>query len=156
MIDPDVSRLTKLINKTRESLPEPYIFDLTRAPHIRDRLLECPVELRRGPIFVPFKGSPVMQGGQFIFRKPRKGLIPHLDGYYSRKFKEVVRHLELPEDLRISDMRSGGITEAQSIADPKSLQHAAQHTRMSTTDIYTRDRSAAANNVIELRANSRF
>jgi hypothetical protein len=60
--------------------------------------------------------------------------------------------LELPDELRISDARSGGITEAKALVDPKTLSHAAQHTQLSTTDLYTRDRSGSANKVIALRA----
>ncbi|MDG3089212.1 hypothetical protein P7F88_25450 [Vibrio hannami] len=70
----------------------------------------------------------------------------------SKRFKTVVRALELPDHLQIRDSRSGGITEAKGIVHPTVLQHAAQHQNGSTTDRYIRDRSASANQVIELRA----
>jgi hypothetical protein len=47
-----------------------------------------------------------------------------------------VRDLGLPEELQIRDTRSGGITEAKTLVDPYTLQHAAQHTQGTTTDIY--------------------
>jgi hypothetical protein len=63
-----------------------------------------------------------------------------------------VRDLGLPEELQIRDTRSGGITEAKTLVDPYTLQHAAQHTQGTTTDIYARDRSGATNNVVRIRS----
>ncbi len=77
---------------------------------------------------------------------------PPRGDYFSRNFKKIIRALNLPDDLQIRDTRSGGITEAQHLVDPKTLSHAAQHTHQSTTDIYTRDKSGAANNVVKIRS----
>jgi len=57
----------------------------------------------------------------------------------------------LPEELQIRDSRAGGITEAKDLVGTRTLQHAAQHTQSSTTDIYVRGRSDAANKVVQLR-----
>lgn len=133
MISADVTRLTKVISKTRDSMTEAYDWDLTAVPEIRQRLLAIPKERRTGPVIVG-----------------RDGLPPKSD-YVTKAFKRIVRDLELPEELQIRDSRSGGITEAKSLVDPYTLQHAAQHTQQSTTDIYARGRSDAANKVVQLR-----
>jgi hypothetical protein len=134
MFDADLTTFSKVISKTRKSLPDPYDFDLTNTPDIRRRLLEISKEQRTGPVIVMKNGRPPKNGG------------------ITRNFKKIVRDLKLPEALQIRDTRSGGITEAKSLVDPKTLQHAAQHTQGTTTDIYTRDRSGAANNVVKMRA----
>jgi hypothetical protein len=133
LFDADLVRFTKVISKTRDSLPEPYTFDLSNTPDIRRRLAEVPGQNRTGPVIVLPNGQP-----------PKNGVI-------TRTFKTIVRDLKLPEELQIRDTRSGAITEAKGLADPHSLQHAAQHTQSTTTDIYIRDRSGAANNVVRLR-----
>lgn len=133
MISADVTRLSKVISKTRESMPEAYDWDLTAVPDIRRRLMEIPKERRTGPVIVA-----------------QDGLPPKSD-YLTKLFKRIVRDLDLPEELQIRDSRSGGITEAKSLVDPYTLQHAAQHTQQSTTDIYARGRSEAANKVVQLR-----
>lgn len=130
----DLTTFSKVISKTRKSLPDPYDFDLTNTPDIRRRLLEIPKEQRTGPVIVMANGRPPKNGG------------------LTRNFKKIVRDLKLPDELQIRDTRSGGITEAKTLVDPKTLQHAAQHTQGTTTDIYTRDRSGAANNVVAIRA----
>jgi len=145
MFDRDLTHFTKVITKTRKSLTEPYIFDLMNTPDIRQRLMDIPKEQRAGPIIVLPNGRP-----------PKNGVL-------SRGFKEALRNVNdqrtieakplFPDDLQIRDTRSGGITEAKSLVDPTTLQHAAQHTQGSTTAIYTRDRSGSANNVVQLRMN---
>lgn len=132
MISPDVTRLTKVISKTRDSMPEPYEFDLTAVPDIRRRLMD--MEARTGPLIVT-----------------QDGLPPKSD-YVTKLFKRIVRDLGLPDELQIRDSRSGGITEAKSLVDPYTLQHAAQHSQQSTTDIYARGRSDAANKVVQMRS----
>lgn len=131
MFDPALTRFEKVISKTRDSLPEPYVFDLTNTPDIRRRLMA--IERRAGPVIVMQNGMP-----------PKEGVI-------TRNFKRIVRALGLPENLQIRDARSGGITEAKSLVDPYSLRDAAQHTQGTTTDIYVRGRSDSANNVVKIR-----
>ncbi|NRB18354.1 MAG: hypothetical protein HRU33_12490 [Rhodobacteraceae bacterium] len=134
MFDSDLTTFSKVISKTRDSMPDPYSFDLTNTPDIRRRLSEIPRDQRAGPVIVLKNGRP-----------PKNHVI-------TRTFKAIVRDLGLPEELQIRDTRSGGITEAKTLVDPYTLQHAAQHTQGTTTDIYARDRSGAANNVVRLRS----
>lgn len=134
MFDAPLQSFTKVISKTRRSMPEPYTFDLT--PDIRTRLQA--IQRRAGPVIILKKtGVP-----------PRAGVV-------SRGFKELVRDLKLPDDLRMADSRAGGITEAKSLVDPYTLRDAAQHTQSSTTDRYVRDRSTAANKVVQMRQKGR-
>lgn len=134
MVAPDMSAITKQISKTRDSMPEPYLFDMTHLPDLRARLLAIPKERRTGPVIVAADGLP-----------PKKGMV-------GKWFKQIVRHLELPEELQVRDSRSGGISEAKSMVDPYTLQHAAQHQNQNTTDRYARGRSESANKVIEMRS----
>jgi hypothetical protein len=135
MIDKDVTRFRKVISKTKRSLPEEMEFNLTLTPNIRARLLEVPKAHRTGPVIIlPMTGRPPKNSG------------------ITRNFKALVRACNLPEYLRVSDCRSGGVTEAKNLAaDPYALREAAQHTQMSTTDIYARDKSQGINRVLELR-----
>lgn len=133
-ISPDAMTISKQISKTRDSLPEPYHFDLTHLPDLRERILATPKDKRTGPLIVDHTGLPPKQGMQ------------------AKRFKAIIRHLEMDDKLQIRDSRAGGITEAKAMVDPKTLQHAAQHQNQNTTDIYTRDRSVSANKVIEMRA----
>lgn len=133
MFERDLSAFTKVINKTADSLSEPYTFDLTLLPDIRRRLMAC----RRadGPVIVNSSGIP-----------PANYLI-------SRQFKAIVRDREdLSSDLRIADARSGGSTEARDLVDGFTLRDAMQHTQITTTDRYVRGRSARANQVVAARA----
>ncbi|KJZ25047.1 hypothetical protein [Tritonibacter mobilis] len=144
MFDREVTQFTKVISKTRKSLTEPYTFTLEHTPDIRRRLLAIPRDQRTGPVITLANGKP-----------PKNGVL-------SRGFKEILRAVNksraksglepFPDELQIRDTRAGGITEAKSLVDPTTLQHAAQHTQGNTTAIYTRDRSGAANNVVEIRA----
>lgn len=135
MIDSDVTSFTKVISKTRDSMTEPYTFDLTATHEIRRRLLAVPKEKRVGPVIVLKDGS-----------------VPK-DTVLVNRFRRVVNDIEgIPNNLRISDARSGGITEAKQFVDPYLLRDAAQHTQVTTTDIYARGRSDGANKVVRLRA----
>ncbi|MEP0155028.1 hypothetical protein [Pseudophaeobacter sp.] len=131
--DTNLTTFTKVISKTRDSLPEPYTFDLANTSDIRDRLAKVPQQHRTGPVIVLSTGKP-----------PKNSVI-------TRMFKSIVRDLGLPEELHIRDTLSGAITEAKGLADPHSLQYAAQHTQSTTTDIYIRDRSGAASKIVRLR-----
>lgn len=134
MISPDAMRIVKQISKTRDSMPEPYTFDLTHLPDLRRRILATPTDKRTGPLIVDHTGLP-----------PKQGMV-------AKRFKKIVRDLGMDGELQIRDGRAGGITEAKAMVDPTSLQHAAQHQNQHTTDRYTRDRSGSANTVIEMRS----
>jgi hypothetical protein len=134
MFDADLSSFEKVISKTRDSLTEPYQFDLTCVPEIRRRLALTAPQDRVGPVIVIPDGR----------TPPKRGVV-------SRRFKVALRACKLPDDLRISDTRSGGITEAKSLVDPYQLRDAAQHTQITTTNGYVRGRSESANKVVQLR-----
>lgn len=134
MITADCTKVTKQISKTRNSLPDPYTFDLTHLPELRARIRSIQMEKRTGPLIVDSTGLP-----------PKKGMM-------AKRFKAIVRHLDLDDALQIRDARPGGITEAKAMVDPYTLQHAAQHQNQHTTDRYARDRSGSANTVIEMRS----
>lgn len=131
MFTPDLNQFSKVISKTAASNPDPYHFDVI--PEVRRRLLQKPKNQRVGPVIVMPDGLP-----------PKHDII-------TKRFKTIVRHLELSDDLQIRDNRAGGITEAKSVADPFMLRDAAQHTQISTTDRYVRGRSDAANKVVQMR-----
>lgn len=131
MFTPDLKSFTKQISKTRDSLPEPYTWDVVS--EIRQRLAQTPAECRVGPVITLPHGRPPM------------------NGQVSKGFKRIVRALKLPDELRLADGRAGGITEAKSMVDPYMLRDAAQHTQITTTDRYVRNRSDAANKVVQMR-----
>ena len=133
----DLTYFEKVISKTEDSLPEAYRFDLTATPDIRRRLMAIPHDKRTGPVIVLPDGTP-----------PKDGVI-------TRAFKAHVRSLGLDPRLQIRDARSGGATEAKSLADPFALRDAMQHTQISTTDIYLRGRSDSANKVVSIRQAAR-
>ncbi|WP_120636073.1 hypothetical protein [Ruegeria sp. EL01] len=138
MIASDVSSFEKVISKTAKSLPEPYTFDLNDVPDIRRRLLSIPEAERVGPVIKMDDGLP-----------PRSEKL-------TKQFKAIVRdHPDLSDELRLSDNRSGGITESKDLVEPMTLRDAAQHKMVSTTDRYVRARSAAANKVVSLRQKNR-
>ena len=110
MFNPSLASFTKVISKTARSMPEPYEFDVI--PSIQNRLLKTPEEKRVGPVILGVDGFP-----------PKSDLM-------TRRFKIIVRHLDLPDSLRIADARAGGITEAKALVDPYTLRDAAQHTQL--------------------------
>jgi hypothetical protein len=142
MFDQNLTKFSKVISKTRKSLPEPYTFDLTNVPALRERLLKIPKEKRVGPVIIVKSGRPPSENA---VTNGFKRVLRHL------MKDEANAHLNLTDGLRMSDARSGGITEAKSLVDPMMLRDAAQHTQISTTDRYVRGRSDAANNVVAIR-----
>lgn len=135
MFDPGLVYLEKVISKTAKSMPEAYRWDLRNIPELRRRLMAVPQEQRIGPVIVMEDGLP-----------PRSSRL-------TKQFKFIVRSIpDVPDDLRISDYRSGAITEARGLVDPMTLRNAAQHTQISTTDIYVRGRSDDADKVVVMRS----
>ncbi len=133
MFNRELTGFKKVISKTRDTLKEPYHFDLTATPEIRKRLMAIPIEDRVGPVIVVKDG------------------LPPKDTTVTQAFSRLAEAAKLPKGLRISDARSGAITEAQSLVDPMTLRNAAQHTQITTTDIYARGRSDGANKVVRIR-----
>lgn len=137
MIDPAVTNLRKVISKTRSTNPEPLDFPIDKVPELRRRLLAIPEDKRVGPVIVCEDGLP-----------PRHDRT-------AKVFKQAVRALKLPDDLQLRDTRSGGITEGSDYGNPFAVQHAAQHSQISTTNRYIRDQSRSVAEVVEFRQKGR-
>ncbi|MCP3969838.1 MAG: hypothetical protein GY717_05895 [Rhodobacteraceae bacterium] len=138
MFDRDLTRFEKVISKTRDSLPEPYEFNLTYTPIVRQRLAETPIAHRVGPVILGPEGKPL--GARQV----------------SKRFAVIRKELELPPKLQIRDARSGGGTEVKNLVSngtisPLVVRDAMQHRNQSTTDGYLRGRSDSANKVVEMR-----
>lgn len=133
MIDAGVTRLTKTISKTAKSNPEPYVFPIEGVAEVQRRLLSIPLSERVGPVI-----------------KAEDGLPPK-DGRITRLFKKAVRDLGLPDDLQLRDLRAGGLTEGSEYDNPWALQHAGQHTQITTTNRYVRDRDRGVREVVAFR-----
>ncbi|NRB18314.1 MAG: recombinase [Rhodobacteraceae bacterium] len=136
MFDIELTRMTKLISKTRKSLPEPYVFDLTAIPEIRDRLFKIQSADPVGPVILAKKS----------------GGMPYTVSGWSQAWARLRKKSGIPEDIWMMDLRAGAMTEAKNLgADPFSLRDAGQHKEVSTTDRYARARSDGANKVVQLR-----
>jgi len=133
MFDRELTMFSKVISKTSRSLPEPYHFDLTATPHIRERLMKIPTAKRVGPVIIDHTGRP-----------PNNWEV-------AKTYRTLKTACGLPDDLQLRDARSGGATEAKTMVDPSTLRDALQHTQQNTTDRYLRGRSDSANKVVKLR-----
>lgn len=135
MFDSNLTGFEKVISKTAKSLPEPYWFDLTPLPEIRERLNRIRPPRPVGPVIVT----------------DRHGL-PWDRHAWSNAWRRFKKAAGIEEDIRIMDARAGGITEAKSLGvDSYALRDASQHKEVSTTDRYARGRSDGANRVVKLR-----
>lgn len=136
MFDTDLTQFEKIISKTAKSLPEPYTFDLTLLPELRARLRLLRPESPVGP----------------VIRSSRKEKLPYTVSGWSQAWSRMRTAAGLPENIWMMDTRAGAVTEAKMLgADPFALRDAAQHSNISTTNRYGRDRSAGANNVVKIR-----
>lgn len=135
MFDPEMTTMTKLISKTRKSLPEPYEFDLLSVPDVRARLLKIRPPEAVGPVILAKKGG-----------------LPYTVSGWSHAWGRLRKKAGIPDNIWMMDLRAGAMTEAKSLgADPYMLRDAAQHKEVSTTDRYSRARSEGANTVVKLR-----
>jgi hypothetical protein len=136
MFDADLTHFEKVISKTVKSMPEPYIFDLTLVPNIQSRLQNIRPENSVGPVIISVKS----------------GGMPYTIYGWSQAWARMRKIAKVPENIWLMDLRAGGVTEAKSLgADAYALRDAAQHSNISTTSRYSRDRSAGANNIVQLR-----
>lgn len=134
MIDRDVTVLAKAPSKTVAFDPEPLRLELTLVPEIRNRLLEIPADERVGPVITNRQG------------------VPYTPSAWAHMFRKCARAVGVPDDIWMMDTRAGAITDARlKGAAPYDLRDAAGHSQLSTTDRYTRDRSAGSANVLRLR-----
>lgn len=134
MVDRDVRTLTKTPSKTEGHDPEPLRFDLTVIPEVRERLLRTPPESRVGPIILNRAG------------------LPYTRNAWAHMWRKMARKAGIPDGIQVMDLRAGAITEGRLRgASPYDLRDAAGHSQLSTTDRYTRDRSAGSANVLKVR-----
>lgn len=132
MVSEDLTTVTKVYNKTKNTLSEPYTLNLV--PKMREILMKVPYENRFGPLVVCSNG------------------LPPSDQTVRLAFRTAVLELGLPKEFQIRDLRAGGITEAMDLVDNNiQARDFAGHTQAKTTDMYMRGRSKTANRVIELR-----
>lgn len=142
MINPDVTRMVKVISKTKRSNPTPYEWDLTLVPALRDRLIAMGERL--GPVIVSEKTG-----------------MPYTKCSWSQQFRRIRNHLikngvDLDPQLSSMDLRAGGLSEARKMgADPYQMRDAGQHASLTMNSRYIRDRSDGANKVVEIRQGAR-
>lgn len=137
MFAPDLTSFTKVISKTERVEPEPYVFDLSPLPDLRERLHRLRERRATGPVIV----------------SDRFGL-PYDSTSWAAAFRRHRDAAGVPAEVKAMDLRAGAITEAKGMgADPYALRDAAQHRQITTTDRYSRDRSAGINKVVQLRQN---
>lgn len=135
MVEDDLSGFTKVISKTKDSLPEPIRFDLANLPRIRALLdtLTAP-ESRVGPVILSSTG------------------LPYDKRTWAALWRRFAREGRVPDHIRAMDLRAGAISEADSLgASREALSQAAQHSDIHTTGRYVRGRSKAVAQVIDIR-----
>lgn len=135
MVDDDLSGFTKVISKTKDSLPDPIRFDLRNLPRIRTLLdaLAAP-ESRVGPVILSSTG------------------LPYDKRTWAALWRRFAREGQVPDHIRAMDLRAGAISEADSLgASREVLSQAAQHSDIHTTGRYVRGRSKAVAQVIDMR-----
>lgn len=136
MLDTDLTSMTKLISKTKASMPEPYEFDLTAVPEVRTRLLEIRPDNPVGPILLA----------------KRSGGLPYTASGWNQAWKRMRKIAKVSEEIMMMDIRAGAVTEAKSLGvSEHELRDAAQHLQAQTTNRYSRLRSESANKVARLR-----
>lgn len=135
--DSDLTSFAKVINKIKDAMPDPYVFDLTQVTDIRDRLLALRASTGRiaGPLFVnAATGRPLT------------------DDHFAKMWAKFRKAAGVESNVQMRDMRAGAITDATRVGvDSFTLRNAAQHKSVSTTDRYARGRSNDANAVVRLR-----
>lgn len=138
MFDADLKGFSKVISKTAKSLPEPYWFDLRPLPEIQSRLALLRPENPVGPVILSM----------------RAGGLPYTVSGWSHALARMRKAAGLPKNIWMMDIRAEAVTEAKSLGvDPYALRDAAQHSSVSTTNRYSRNRSEGANQIVQLRRN---
>lgn len=138
MFASDMSSFEKVISKTAKSMPEPYRFDLTKTPELRERLVRMRPETPVGPVFVSRTGLPYDQTS------------------WSALWAKYRETADIPANVQLMDIRAGALTDAQNAgAEGFALRDAGQHSNISTTSRYVRNRSDNLGDVVELRHKAR-
>jgi hypothetical protein len=138
MFSDDLTSFTKVISKTRRSLPEPYTFDLTLTPDIRARLFDL-----RGD-------DPDIDAPVTVSHKTGK---PYTPSGWSQAWARCRKDAGVDKAVWLMDARAGALTDASQIdgVTQLMLRNAGQHKDAATTGRYLRDRSRDANRVLEMR-----
>jgi hypothetical protein len=132
MVEPGCVAFSKVISKTAKSLPETIRFPLDHLPKLRRRLLALSPKV--GPVILDPHGRPYVAG-----------VLPHM-------WRKFARAAGVPDDVQMRDIRAGAITEANGMgAQREMLSQAAQHTQITTTARYVRDRDNSVAKVVALR-----
>lgn len=135
MVEPECAGFSKVISKTAKSMPEPIRFDLTDLPELRARMRLLANAGRVGPVITSEATG-----------------LPYAKYSRAQAFRRIRDDLKLPKNLMMMDVRAGAVTEAKNRgADPSMLRDAAQHSNISTTSRYMRDRDAGVAKVVKLR-----
>lgn len=138
MIDPEITRLTKMISKTSKTTAVTKTFNLMQVPEIRDRLLRVPPEKRVGPVILNKDGLPYTHSG------------------WAHAWVKYRRKAGLPEHVKNMGIRAASLTDGERAgASPFQLRDAAGHSDIATTNRYIRGADEAVENVINLRRGER-
>lgn len=135
MIDPDVTRLTKMISKTADTTGKVKSFNLEQVPEIRERLLAVSKDQRVGPIIInPSTGLPYTRSG------------------WANAWQRCRKAAGVPSHVKNMGTRSAAGTHgAQAGADPFGLRDALGHGNVAMTDRYIRGHDENTARVIDLR-----
>lgn len=125
---------TKTENSTRAKVH----VNLSRCPMVMAELARIPEADRKGPLIVGPSGWP----------------------FHEQDFRYLWRNVRakagLPDDLWNRDLRAGGVTEAeQAGVSAEDRAKLAGHSKKINEQVYTRDRLAASDRVVEARARFR-
>ncbi|AZV78972.1 hypothetical protein EBB79_14565 [Parasedimentitalea marina] len=86
--DVGLTTMTKLISKTRKSLPAPYEFNLTAIPEIQSQLLNIRPNGRMGPVILAQRG----------------GGFPYTSSGWSQSWTRLRKQEGLPNELWMMDL----------------------------------------------------
>lgn len=134
MFEDDLSGFTKVVSKTRKSLPEPIRFNLEDAPVLRARLRLLANAGRIGPVFLTGEN------------------IPFTRTWRSHLFRKLARKCGIPDEIVMMDTRAGAITDGKRLGlSTEEMRDAAGHMNSATTERYMRGRAETIANVVKIR-----
>lgn len=134
MFEDDLTGFTKVVSKTRRSLPEPVRFEMVDVPELRSRLRLLMNGGKLGPVFLTGDG------------------IPFTRTWRSHLFRSLARKAGLPDSIAMMDTRAGAITDGKRLGlKTEDMRDAAGHTDSRTTERYMRGRSDTIAKVVKIR-----
>lgn len=126
--------LTIIPSKTERTTRAKVHVNLTRCPMVTAELAKIAEADRHGPLVVNPDGR------------------PYNDQVFTKLWRAVRERAGLPEGLWNRDLRAGGVTEAEMAgASAEDRAKLAGHSKKVNEDIYSRDRLAASDRVVEAR-----